>query len=540
MWGIYWGGFVANYPYTVTSIWGADRSDAGLEGGLNALAKGVTSSHVATTLCTTNELSYDKAIKAGIPCETFTDNGLRVYKIHFSYGPSISNPLNPGSKLDESYLINCLNAQLLTPAPNMSLINQQKNTVYSPLDPSRANPTELLLNPLSVVKVDTPEEAQIIQDFQLKLNLLLQRYLDPNNAEANTDARREKYFSAVKNEVSELKKKLDPSNKLTMDQFVYDFNNTKGTIGLRPEETIETSLLTKDQVKLGMHGFVEDDLVAKMVEFKQKIDSGGKEYSFVLDNCSHAVRDLFIAATNDPSIKDLMQHTIGYNDFKKFGLISGKTLLAAFEVVVARNIETPVNVADNLIAVNELLNRYKNDSKPTLKHPRLEVNVLPSHLPKRPKIGASQLSLHMSRAPSLNHIVQEAEESKFAVKVISIDENTKKPLSIIFYSTQNKNVPIATVELNPNNSNAVDIKFGNLPLDNNQTMTLLRLINKNLEVSKDPIQNAEFTIGLSDKSAGAQADTLREDVKAVFGPNIKVFIEKEPVEQQPNHRRLNI
>lgn len=533
-----------NYPYTVTSIWGADRTDPGLEGGLNALAKGVTSSHIATTLYTNDKSSYDRAIKAGIPCETFVDNSnVTVYQIHFSYGPSRSNPLNPGSKLDESYLINCLNAQLLTPTASMSLIDQQKNTVYSPLDVAHTNPTGLLLSPLSLVKIDTPEEGQIVQKFQIKLNLLLQEYLDPNNPEKNTDAGRQKYFSAVKNEVSELKKKLDPSDMLTMDQFVYDFNSTKGTIGLRPRETIETRLLTKQQADSGMHGFVEDALVVKMLEFKKKIDADEKEYNFVLDNCSHAVRDLFIAATNDADIKDLMQHTIGYNDFKKFGFLSDKTLLAAVEIVAARNLETPVNVAINLIAVNEILNKFafeQKDPNPgktlastdTLK--RIRPRELDQRLPSRQhhKNGiAPQLSLHMQNAPSLENIVKNAEESKFVARVASINKNTKKPLSVVFYSTGNKNVPIATVELNPNKPHAIDIKFGTLPLDNNETMSLLRLINKNIEIRRDLKQDAEFTIGFSGKSASMQAETLGDDIKAVFGSKSNVTIEKEPAEQ---------
>lgn len=370
---------MAKYPYTITSVWGADRTDPGLEGGINAITKGVTSSHVATTLYTTNIDSYDKAHAAGIPCARFSDNGVEVYQIHFSFGPARSDPANPGSKLDESYLINCLNAQLLTPAPEMSIIDQQENTVYSPLDPLRTNPNTLRLNPLSMVKFDTEEEGLIIQAFAEKLNLLLKQYLDPNNKERNTDARREIYFNGVKDAVSELKNKLDPLNQKTMDQFVYDFNKTKGTIGLRPEEAIETQLISSAQSEDGTVGFVEEDLVAKMVQFKQSIDLGKKEYNFVLDNCSHAVSDLFKAAANDPAIKGLMNRRVGYND-----MVHHRFLPGILEFVLAGGLETPVNVAVNLIEVRRLLDKYSHGANLGARHPRHhsrglhEVNNKPS------------------------------------------------------------------------------------------------------------------------------------------------------------------
>jgi len=507
---------MGKYPYRVMSVYGSREAEPTLLGGLRALTTGETSGHITTDEYFTDPKLYDKYIKGtDIPCRIFKDKetGETVYQVHFSYGPASSDRLHPGSVLDKDEYVNGLNAHYLTPSQKMDIIDQQKKSVKSPIDMLGFTHSQILLGPQSIIKT-TPENASAVLVFQENLQQALHTFLDNKG---DKDKALETYQNAFKVEFEKLRIAIAPNS--TPDQFAHDFHEF-GTIGIEPLETRKLMLITAEQQAAGMEGSRIDLRLAKIRE----IHDAHEDYNLITNNCAHkaaAVERAGVSECKNSHVRNAFDHTVGYNEFNKFTLlrpegIAGAAMFA--DPILGRHLETPVNVLRNSDALKHLL-------EPRLKRPRTyELQPRLPNSKKHHKSGGltSHLSLHMRHVTPLTQIIKKAEELKFAVEAF-IDKNTKKPFAI--------------VDLNPNNPNAIDIKFGSLPLDNSETMALLRLINKKIEVSKDSRHPAEFTIGFSGKLAAAQAGALENDVKAVFGPNSNVTIEKEEPAVQPKFER---
>jgi len=383
---------IPKYPYVQTSVWGGSPNDPALEGAVNAVLSGVTSTHIADTLYTTNKASFDEACSAGIPAKEFIDaEGTTVYEIHFSFGPD--NDM-VGGMLDDSYLTNCLNAQLITPVSNKELENNPEfktNKVNSNLDFLKLFTRKIYLYPLFTCK--NPEELKKadIQKFDADIHAALDDYI---KSERN-DGDRSKYVKAVDAALTQLQSSRDPhysdpDRKMTKKQFLYWFNQNIGTIGLEPKTKIATPLISEAQSQDGVKGFVEERYVNKMVEIKQALDGKGSlgfvrellySYNFVSYNCSNAVKSLHVHAANDEHIRGKLQHTIGWNDLQKVfntisnnGLFSKNTGVAltglisgALELVGLRPVETPVNFAYNLNNANAVSARLQSQQEPRQK-----------------------------------------------------------------------------------------------------------------------------------------------------------------------------
>jgi hypothetical protein len=549
------------YPYFITSLWGGTPDDPNLEGPVNAVLSGVTSTHIADTLYTTNKKSFDKAKRAGIPAKEFIDaDGNTAYEIHFSFGPD-NNGL--GSMLDDSYLTNCLNAQLITPVSKNDLKNNENyktNKVNSMLDLLKIFTSKIYLYPLFNCTHPAELEKDDIKAFDAAIHKALEKYVQSER----DDKSRSTYFKEVDAALTQLQESRDPNygvegREMTKNQFLYWFNQNIGTIGLEPKTKVKTALISEEQSQKGEKGFVEERFVNKMVRIKHSMD--GKRYSgamslfnplikllysynFVLLNCSHTVTDIHLESANDSRIRDELRHTIGWNDIEKvinstkqYGFFSEKTGLAmarigigVLEFITMRAIETPANSVYNLRAAIKLRDTLNQEAPGQKPKPQPAPKVVPEHRvhhkPKptelKPRLSHPKLRHSLTlklKNTSLMGLVENAQKSKVAMQVF-FDQRTDKPIAAVFYSDKNKNVPIATVDLKPNNSNTVNIKFGDLPLDQHQILALLNVLKQDVKINKDSDKPVIFTI--EHKQALHDARTLQSDIQKVFGKNASV------------------
>lgn len=525
----------SKYPYRVMSVYGSRKDEHTLKGGLRALTRGETSGHITTDEYFTDKALYEKYIKGtDIPCRIFKDKetGETVYQVHFSYGPANSDPTNPGSQLDPSEYYNSLNAHYLTRSDAMTVIDQQKKTVQSPLDLLGLTQRDILLSTQSIIRT-TPENQAAVEKFQNNIQKALIVFLGTSGK----DQYLEIYQAAFKREFEELRKAIAPNS--TPDQFAHDFHKF-GTIGVEPIETRELRLITKAQQDAGMQGSRIDLRLAKIRDIYDD-SKKGEDYNLVLNNCSHKAADIETAGVSeckDYNIKKSFNLKPGINELNKqlkqlasfhpltLEQVAGNFLLS---MPIAIMSETPVNV---LINADRLEHALKNDAEKTLsaeKTTKRSQSV--AGLTPRLKNPHPHLSLHMSpvRNQSLRDLVEKAEAAKIVMKV-SIDEGTKKLSRVVFYGRENKNLALATIEIKPNN--AIDIQFGDLPLDKHQTKTLLHLLEKNIKTDKESLDGMTFAISFSEKSGAIEATTLERDIHEVFGKNIKVDIKQEPAKPQ--------
>lgn len=547
------------YPYVQTSVWGGSPDDPSLDGALNAIEKGVTSTHIASTLYTTNAESYNKALTAGIPTREFKDDyGTTVYEIHFSFGPD-NNPLY-GSMLDDSYLTNCLNAQLLTPVSDEDLKKggaYKTNKVNSNLDFLNIFTREIKIYPLFTSKhpeeLEKPENADI-KAFQATINGALDKYL---TSKRDNDSR-SVYFEEVNNALMVLKSSRDPKNEMTKNQFLYYFNEKIGTIGLSPKTPIKTKLLSARELKQDPNkkGFVEERYVNEMVRIKQSMDGKSNfwplgrlrkflyTYNFVLFNCSHAVKSLYVNSANDTRILDKLEHTPGWKDVGRKDLPFQKRATALFLLVFGRAIETPVNFAHNLINANKEADKLNGVGQKPKPQPRPKlVNDLKSSRLLHPAPELKSRVHHHSVHPHPGHIPHSLQSLMRSAKKSKIDmQILPDAKTAVFYS---KDKLIATVDLRPNSSNTINIQFAaDSSLDRHQMVALLNVLKnvlkKDVEINKHSKEPVVFNIGLSDNSAVPDANALQNNIRDVFpGASVKmkaVTEETQKVEaQQQRH-----
>lgn len=353
------------------SVYGSRADEPALLGGLRALGAGETSGHITTDEYFTDHNLYKKYIEGtDIPCRIFKDKktGEIVYRVHFSFGPATSNTLHPGSVLDADEYINGLNAHYLTSSPEMTLINQYKLTVGSPLDLVGITQHQIRLTAQSIIKT-TPENAAAVKEFQENIQKALNDFVNSTNA-SDKDKPLKIYQDKFKQEFEKLHQAIAPS--ITFDQFAEDFH-TIGSIGIEPIETRELNLITAEQQKAGMQGSRIDLRLAKIREIYNVMKH--EDYNFILNNCSHkaaAIERAGVSECSNNLIRGVFNHTVGYNELQYFHLFSPEGIagVAMFvDPALGRHLESPVNVLRNDDALKRNLKKLeRNKEKSSVDH----------------------------------------------------------------------------------------------------------------------------------------------------------------------------
>ena len=467
----------ANFAVAETLLYGGKLDDHPLTGGLNAISQGVTSSHIATRITFTDKNMYQKHIQGTkIPCEIYTKTlqdgkEITVYEVYASYGPARSSLVNPGATLDPRYYVNTINSGLLTEASENSNAAawglDRTVAVQSPIPFIGAlTRKDIHLNVQSIIRY-TPETKEAVQKFQNNL-LASDAQYRKNPTPENLD----KHLENLEQQFKELRNSVKPG--MPMSQFMHEFNEKMGTVGL-PERVLSTTKLVDDASK----GHSLDLMLGQVRKVYDNLSID--QYNLITHNCAHFIKNLFVNSTTNAELK-----AVFFND-----PIPG--------------VVTPVSVMEGLDKENVgPLSSISSDSSITKIRPVAATSpASPTH---RPSLFFSYKFRGLNAEPFKDFAY--AADNNFAVKAINTDQN--KTL-YIFYD---KNIEIAR-GFHDKSKDTESISFElPLPLDKLESGKLLKGIKENIPEAKKA--NLSFNINASvDQMAAA------EELKALLNLEFK-------------------
>lgn len=471
-----------NFAYAETFVFGADLDDAPLEGGFNALAKGITSSHIATRITFTDEAMYNKYIKnTNIPCNRYTKtlkNGkeITVYEVYASYGPATDDPANPGATLDPNYLFNTVNSGLLTPTSANTIYNEllklkRTASVHAkfPLPGvSFFTRTKINLPPLSIIRY-TPETEKPIKEFQTSISTSDAAYRNnptPENLQI--------HLNNIGRSFEVLRSEIHP--EMTMSQFTHEFNEKYGTIGL-PERVKITTQLVSDPKK----GHSLELLLAGVNDAYRNL--GTKQYNFIVNNCAHFIKNLFVNSTTNTKLRA---------KFNNDPVLGVSTPVSVINAIVAEQLPKeelkPKSIKKRFLSLSNLLDGSFGNG-----------NELKPRLRKTGSGGVLQTLEINYRTPeekNLKNLVKKAIKSKqFAIKRTINDSNKT---TYVFY---NKNQEIARAFYDADSKrNVFELPS---PLNLQESDNLIKVIEKNdpdakikINTTQEQMQEAQTLQGL--------------------------------------------